>query len=441
MKKLFTLLAAIIVSNTLLAQAPQKMSYQAVIRNSSNAIVVSKPVGMRVTILQGSATGTEVYKEIYNPNPETNANGLVSIEIGGGVPLTGTFAAINWANGPYFIRIETDPNGGTAYSITGTSQLLSVPYALYAGNVVNGGGKPILYISGDINNTQAQTKIAAEVGSNTQQIIIDNCTALTTIDLSMITGAVSIEINNNENLQSINLSKLETCRGIEVGNCPKLNMLNLTGLKQLGYLNLNQTALTSLSLTSLLPSSRLGCDVFNNKLLTTLSISNITKAGYIYIGQSDALTSVSFPALTTAEGINVSSNNILSSVNFQSLRSVLKNQLSFSSNGALTSLSFPQLQSVPGVGIYNNNNLTSIQLPSLTNFNALEFGEYYFSLYNNKLPSSQINTLLNKLVNLTPSLTGSYISLSGQNPAAPPTGQGLTDKATLISRGNQVSTD
>lgn len=132
MRKLFTVLAAVVLTANVFAQAPQKMSYQAVIRNSSNALIPSTAVGMRISILQGSTTGTEVYKEIYNPNPQTNANGLVSIEIGGGIPVTGTFATIDWANGPYFIKTETDPTGGTNYTITGTSQLLSVPYALYA---------------------------------------------------------------------------------------------------------------------------------------------------------------------------------------------------------------------------------------------------------------------------------------------------------------------
>jgi len=137
MKRLFTLLIAVVLAASVFAQAPQKMSYQAVIRNSSNALVTSSPVGMRVSILQGSQTGTEIYKEIFNPNPETNANGLVTIEIGGGIPLSGTFESINWSTGPYFIKTETDPTGGTNYTITGTSQLLSVPYALYAKTVTS----------------------------------------------------------------------------------------------------------------------------------------------------------------------------------------------------------------------------------------------------------------------------------------------------------------
>jgi uncharacterized protein (TIGR02145 family) len=117
-------------------QAPSKMSYQAVIRNSSNTLVSNQPVGMRISILQGSASGTAVYVETQTPT--TSDNGLVSIEIGGGTVVSGTFATINWANGPYFIKTETDANGGSNYSITGTSQLLSVPYAFFSGNGIVG---------------------------------------------------------------------------------------------------------------------------------------------------------------------------------------------------------------------------------------------------------------------------------------------------------------
>ncbi len=134
MKNIYSILAWLLLTVSVFAQAPQKMSYQAVIRNSSSTLITSTPVGMRISILQGSATGTAVYVEIYNPNPVTNANGLVSLEIGTGLPVTGTFATINWAAGPYFIKTETDPTGGTAYTIAGTNELMSVPYALFSAN-------------------------------------------------------------------------------------------------------------------------------------------------------------------------------------------------------------------------------------------------------------------------------------------------------------------
>jgi hypothetical protein len=135
MKRIITLCAVILMTASVFGQAPNKMSYQAVIRNTSNALVTSTVVGMRISILQTSATGTAVYVETQTPT--TNANGLATLEIGGGTVVSGNFANINWANGPYFVKTETDPIGGTNYSITGTSQLLSVPYALYAATAGN----------------------------------------------------------------------------------------------------------------------------------------------------------------------------------------------------------------------------------------------------------------------------------------------------------------
>jgi hypothetical protein len=132
MKKLFTLIMTTALTISVFAQAPQKMSYQFVVRNASGALVTNHAVGMKISILQGSATGTVVFSETYSPNPQTNANGLVSIEIGGGIPITGTFSSINWAGGSYYLKTETDPTGGTNYTVVGTSQLLSVPYALHA---------------------------------------------------------------------------------------------------------------------------------------------------------------------------------------------------------------------------------------------------------------------------------------------------------------------
>ncbi len=126
MKNIFTILTAVILTATVWAQAPEKMSYQAVIRNSSDQLVTNQNIGMQISILQGSVVGTVVYQETRTPT--TNANGLLTIEFGG---QTG-FDTINWANCIYFIKTEIDPQGGTDYTITGTSQLLSVPYALHA---------------------------------------------------------------------------------------------------------------------------------------------------------------------------------------------------------------------------------------------------------------------------------------------------------------------
>ncbi|MBS4012612.1 MAG: fibrobacter succinogenes major paralogous domain-containing protein [Bacteroidetes bacterium] len=133
MKKLLQTLFVLLIiaiayqsTNNTSAQVPEKFSYNAVIRDASGKLISEGTIGMKISILKGSATGDVVYTETKTPT--TNKNGLISIEIGGG---TG-FSAINWADGIYFLKIETDPTGGTNYTISGTSQMLSVPYALHA---------------------------------------------------------------------------------------------------------------------------------------------------------------------------------------------------------------------------------------------------------------------------------------------------------------------
>jgi uncharacterized protein (TIGR02145 family) len=130
MKRLLLLLTPFFFAVIVLAQSPEKFSYQAVIRNATNQLVTNHAVGIRISILQGTITGTSVYVETHAET--TNANGLVTLAIGGGAPVSGSFSSIDWHNGPYFLKTETDPTGGSNYSITGTSQLLSVPYALHA---------------------------------------------------------------------------------------------------------------------------------------------------------------------------------------------------------------------------------------------------------------------------------------------------------------------
>lgn len=120
------------LSQELTAQAPpQKMTYQFVARNAQNQLIQNNAVGLRISILQGSATGNAVYVETHTP--QTNGNGTATIEVGGGTVVSGVFANIDWSTGVYFIQTEMDPQGQQGYSVTAVSQLLSVPYAFYAG--------------------------------------------------------------------------------------------------------------------------------------------------------------------------------------------------------------------------------------------------------------------------------------------------------------------
>lgn len=129
-KQLLTLLVFLSITAISLAQAPNAFKYQAVVRNAGNTILTNQAVGIRMTIQQGSIGGTTVYSESFSE--VTNAYGLVNLEIGSGTIISGSFSAIDWSNGPYFIETAIDVNGGNAYVVMGTSQLMSVPYALYA---------------------------------------------------------------------------------------------------------------------------------------------------------------------------------------------------------------------------------------------------------------------------------------------------------------------
>ncbi|HCQ16235.1 MAG TPA: hypothetical protein DIU20_08240 [Cryomorphaceae bacterium] len=129
MKSLLTVFTGLLALS-LYSQVPQKISFQTVVRDNSNNLVKNSPVGIRVSIRQGSAAGTVAYQETHSVS--TNLNGLATFEIGSGIPVISVFSSIDWGNAPCFLEVEADPNGGTSYSISGTSELLSVPYALYA---------------------------------------------------------------------------------------------------------------------------------------------------------------------------------------------------------------------------------------------------------------------------------------------------------------------
>lgn len=173
MKKIFIILAPIFFTISMYAQSPEKMSYQAVIRNSSDVLVTNRQVGMEINIRKGLPTGTIVYTETKTST--TNANGLVSIDIGGELG----FNTIDWGNDSYFIEIKTaivPPL--TTYTITGTSQLLSVPYALYAktagsyteidGSVTNEIEMPINAATGDMAYFNGTSWVKVIAGRNNQ---------------------------------------------------------------------------------------------------------------------------------------------------------------------------------------------------------------------------------------------------------------------------------
>jgi hypothetical protein len=168
-----------------LSQAPEKMSYQAVMRNGSGQLLVNQGIAVKVSILQGSPAGAAVYSERLTGN--TNANGLISLEIGTGTVLTGTFATIDWPTGSYYLKTETDPAGGTSYTIVGTSQLLSVPYAMYAKSAGGGGGSFAIPYTTTVNNASTLFSLIND-GDGTSVEGVNNTA---TSNISAVRGIVS----------------------------------------------------------------------------------------------------------------------------------------------------------------------------------------------------------------------------------------------------------
>jgi uncharacterized protein (TIGR02145 family) len=129
MKKLILTLIAIVAMLAAVAQAPNAFNYQTAVRNADGNIIADQSVAFQISILQGATDGTAVYVETHNAT--TSVHGLVNFQIGGGTS-TDDFSAIDWAAGPYFVKVDLDAAGGTTFIEMGTSQLLSVPYAKYA---------------------------------------------------------------------------------------------------------------------------------------------------------------------------------------------------------------------------------------------------------------------------------------------------------------------
>ena len=146
MKTLFLLLVNLLFTSVMVLEAqdnmPQAISYQAVARDAQGRVIVEKRIGIQVEILKGSTTGTVVFSETHSPT--SSQTGTVNLLIGQGTRKIGTFSSVDWGADTYYLQLSMDLNGGSNYEKVSTTQMLPVPYALYAakaGEVENGGGE------------------------------------------------------------------------------------------------------------------------------------------------------------------------------------------------------------------------------------------------------------------------------------------------------------
>ncbi|MCR9052888.1 MAG: hypothetical protein ACE362_21700 [Phaeodactylibacter xiamenensis] len=185
---------------TSFAQAPEKMNYQGVARDLSGSPLSDQQISLRISILEGSTSGTISYAETHNVT--TNSLGLFSVQVGSGDPLSGSFSAINWAVSTHYLQLEIDETGGADYTLAGTNQLLSVPYALYAKNAGNTGfWSPY---NGGISYSGGSVAIAEGLGSD-----FDPSRPLSIIGNTQVASErdfVFLDNQNNSNLSNVALT-------------------------------------------------------------------------------------------------------------------------------------------------------------------------------------------------------------------------------------------
>jgi len=197
MKKILFFTVAILFALASFSQSPNSFKYQTVVRDFSGNVMANQNVSFQISILQGSASGSSVYTETHSIT--TNDFGLVNINIGEG-STSDDFYSIDWSLGPYFIQIELDENGGTSYSLMGTSQLLSVPYAMYAKDVENK----------DDADADPFNETVYSATLNGNNLEINDASGTTIVDLSSLDqSGMSVDDNDadpNNELQTLSLS-------------------------------------------------------------------------------------------------------------------------------------------------------------------------------------------------------------------------------------------
>ncbi|MDC8003370.1 hypothetical protein POV27_04870 [Aureisphaera galaxeae] len=223
MRTIYTYIILLLATGTIFAQAPQKMSYQAVARDAGGTLITDTAIGVQISILESSGTGTAVYVETHTPT--TNANGLFTLEVGDGSVVSGDFTTIDWGSDSYYLKSEIDPTGGTSYSIEGTHQLLSVPYALYSNSTANGNTLDEAY-NQEMTTSPAPRTINADDGSveiiatgnSALELTADPATADNALNISAAGAGTGITIAHDGTANAMNIIPTDSGKGLDINN-------------------------------------------------------------------------------------------------------------------------------------------------------------------------------------------------------------------------------
>jgi hypothetical protein len=216
MKKLYIFtISLLLIINLVKAQSPQGFKYQASIRDNNGVALVNKLVAIKITLLAGTANGTSVYSEVHNV--VTTDFGIVNLNIGNGTVISGNFSTIDWGNNTYFIKTEVDVNNGTNFVFMGTSQLLSVPYAMFAaksGNAVNDKDQDSTNEIQNINLNGNNLQLSKNGGlvdltkydRDSQQLVLNgNTLSITKGNSIVLSGAVDLDADPTNEIQNLSI--------------------------------------------------------------------------------------------------------------------------------------------------------------------------------------------------------------------------------------------
>ena len=201
-----------------LSQAPELFNYQAVVRDISGTLITNDEVDFRFTIRSGSTTGTIEYQEVH-PLIMTNDFGLVNLIIGQGNYIAGNFSTIDWGNNMHYIEVELDPESDGSFLVMGTPQLISVPYALHAGNTFSGDYNDLINTPID-NDTDSLNELQQLTFVGTDLSITNG----NTVDLSSLQDGTGTD---DQNISGSALNGTNLTIGIEGGSSETIDLSSL----------------------------------------------------------------------------------------------------------------------------------------------------------------------------------------------------------------------
>lgn len=234
MKKSILFIMAICLACLAHAQAPQAVNYQAVVRDAQGMVIPNQAVAFQLSVLETNSSGPAVYVETHNLT--TNAFGLANLQLGTGSLVSGNFSTINWGAGSHFLKVELDETGGSNYALMGTSQLISVPYALHAQTVENdqvddADADPLnetntsLSLNGTtLELTDAAGTLSANLSSLQDGVNDADADPLNETNTSLILNGTTLELTDSAGTLSANLSSLQD--GVNDADADSTNELN-----------------------------------------------------------------------------------------------------------------------------------------------------------------------------------------------------------------------